>query len=106
MRVAVEHYALLGFTVMPYEDGMGWAWARYGAAELHLFAKDDHAPARTAAAADLTVADADALEREWSATGVTGTSDPYDTAYGREFVHVDPDNNLIRCVSPRTPASS
>jgi catechol 2,3-dioxygenase-like lactoylglutathione lyase family enzyme len=101
MRAALEHYERLGFEVMPYEDGAGWAWARYGTAELHLFVKRDHSPAMTAAAADLSVADVDVLEREWSATGVSGTSDPYDTAYGREFVHVDPDNNLIRCVAPR-----
>jgi len=30
---------------------------------------------------------------------VPGTSHLYDTAHGREFVHVDLDNNLIRVVS-------
>jgi hypothetical protein len=37
------------------------------------------------------------------ATGVSGTSDPYDTPYGREVVHVDPDNNLMRFVAPVPP---
>jgi len=99
LEAALAHYNQLGFAVLPFESGMDWAWVRYGTAELHLFRKDDHDPARTAAAADLAVDDADAVERCWSATGVPGTSDLYDTAYGREFVHVDLDNNLIRVVS-------
>jgi hypothetical protein len=82
---------------MRYEDGAEWGWARFGTAELHLYVKQDHDPARTAAAADLSVEDCGTLARRWSATGVPGTSDPYETAYGtREAVHVDLDNNLIR----------
>jgi hypothetical protein len=68
---------------------------------LHLFEKDDHDPATTAAAADLEVDDADEFERMLSATGVEGTSDPYDTSYGREVVHVDLDSNLLRFIAPR-----
>jgi uncharacterized glyoxalase superfamily protein PhnB len=101
MRAALAHYEQLGFEVMAWEEGAEWAWARFGAAELHLSLKRDHDPARTAAAADLAVDDCDALEARWSATGVPGTSDPYDTPYGnREAVHVDLDNNLIRFGSP------
>jgi hypothetical protein len=101
MAAAVTHYKRLGFEVMPGAEGAEWAWARFGTAELHLFLKKDHDPALTGAAADLSVEDCDALGREWSATGVPGTSDPYDTAYGmREAVHVDPDHNLIRFGSP------
>jgi predicted enzyme related to lactoylglutathione lyase len=103
IRAALAHYGQLGFEVMPYTAGMAWAWARLGAAELHLFVKDDHDPATTAAAADLAVADADEFERVLQATGVSGTSDPYDTPYGREVVHVDPDNNLMRFVAPVPP---
>jgi uncharacterized glyoxalase superfamily protein PhnB len=85
MRVTLAHYEQLGFAVMPYAEAT----------------ERDHDPARTAAAADLSVADCDALARQWSATGVPGTSDAYDTPYGmREAVHVDPDNNLIRFGSP------
>ena len=85
----------------PRHAHRSWASATFGNAELHLFLKEDHDPATTAAAADLKVGDADALERRWSATGVGGTSDPYDTDYGmREAVHVDLDNNLIRFGSP------
>lgn len=74
---------------------------RFGTAELHLYLKRDHDPARTAAAADHSVADCDAPARQWNATGAPGTSDPYDTPYGmREAVHVDPDNNLIRFGCP------
>jgi hypothetical protein len=101
VHAALAHYERLGFDVMPYTDGMGWAWVRLGAAELHLFKKDDHDPATTAAAADLEVDDADEIERMLSTTGVEGTSDPYDTSYGREVVHADLDNNLMRFIAPR-----
>jgi hypothetical protein len=101
MRAALEHYERLGFAVMRYEEGAHWAWARFGSAEIHLYLKQDHDPARTAAAADLAVEDCEALEAAWRATGAPGTSDPYDTPYGnREAVHVDLDNNLIRIGSP------
>jgi hypothetical protein len=101
VQAALAHYERLGFDVMPFEDAMEWAWVRFGAAELHLFLKSDHDPKTTAAAADLIVDDVDELERAWSATGVSGTSDPYDTPYKmREAVHVDIDKNLIRINSP------
>jgi hypothetical protein len=100
LQAALAHYAQLGFEVMPYADGMTWAWARLGPAELHLFVKDNHDPASTAAAADLQVADADEFGRLLRATAVAGTSDPYDTPYGRECVHIDLDNNLLRFVTP------
>jgi hypothetical protein len=100
MGAALAHYEQLGFEVLPYTQGMTWAWARLGAAELHLFVKDDHDPATTAAAADLRVEDADELERVLRESATSGTSDVYDTPYGREFVHVDLDNNLMRFVAP------
>jgi hypothetical protein len=101
LGAALVHYQALGFEVMAFEDGMAWAWARFNGAELHLFCKADHDPATTAAAADLVVDDVDDVERRWRATGVAGTSEPYDTAYDmREAVHIDLDNNLIRINSP------
>jgi len=101
VRAALAHYEWLGFDVMPFEDGIEWAWVRFGAAELHFFLKRDHDPNTTAAAADLKVDDVDELERAWSATGASGTSEPYDTPYWmREAVHIDTDNNLIRINSP------
>jgi len=97
MRAALNHYEQLGFEVITYTEGAKWGWIRFGTAEIHLFVKADHDPARTAAAADLLVEDCDALEQRWRATGVPGTSDPYDTRYAmREAVHVDLDHNLIR----------
>jgi hypothetical protein len=60
-------------------------------------------PATTAAAADIEVDDADEIERALRAlraTGADGTSDPYDTPYGREVVHIDPDSNLLRFIGP------
>jgi hypothetical protein len=100
MESALAHYERLGFQVMPYTRGMTWAWTRLDAAELHLFVKDDHDPATAAAAADLQIENIDEFHRALSETMVGGTSDPYDTPYGREFVHVDPDNNLMRFVDP------
>jgi len=100
MQAALAHYEQLGFEVTPYCDGLTWARARFGDAELHLSVKPDHDPATTAAAADLQVADTDELCRSFQQTAVAGTSDPYDTPYGREFVHVDPDHNLLRFVTP------
>jgi predicted enzyme related to lactoylglutathione lyase len=100
IRSALAHYEQLGFQVMPHAAGITWAWARLGAAELHLFVKADHDPARTAAAADIAVKDADTVAHALEATGVAGTSEPYDTDYGREVVHIDPDNNLIRFTAP------
>jgi hypothetical protein len=62
---------------------------RFGAAKLHLFLKRDHDPNTRAAAADLMVDDVDELERVWSATGASGTSDPCDTPFKmREAVHL------------------
>jgi hypothetical protein len=42
MRAALARYEQLGFEVMPYTEEVTWAWARLGAAELHLFVKDNH----------------------------------------------------------------
>jgi hypothetical protein len=102
MKTSLAHYIGLGFEAMEYEDGMDWVWVRFGIAELHLFLKRDHDPSTTtAAAADLVVADGDAIESAWSDTGIGGMSDVYDTPYGmREAVHIDPDNNLIRFGTP------
>jgi hypothetical protein len=62
MRAALAHYEQLGFEAMAWEEGAEWAWVRFGAAELHLYLKRDHDPARTAAAADLAVTTATPLK--------------------------------------------
>jgi hypothetical protein len=101
VRAALAHYEALGFEVMPFAEGIEWAWTRFNGAELHLFYKENHDPATTAAAADLIVDDVDEVQRRWVATGVGGTSNPYDTRYNlREAVHIDLDNNLVRINSP------
>lgn len=101
LQAALAHYQQLGFTVMDHEAGRTWGWARFENAEIHLYLKEDHDPARTAAAADLAVIDCDTLEQQWTATGIPGTSNPYNTPYGRrEAAHVDRDGNLIRFGSP------
>jgi hypothetical protein len=82
MKASIAHYIGLGFEAMECEDGMEWACIRFGIAELHLFLKGDHDPSTTAAAPDLVVADVGAFESAWSSTGISGTSDVYDTPYG------------------------
>lgn len=39
MQAALAHDEQLGFEVMAFVEGADWAWARLGAAELHLCTK-------------------------------------------------------------------
>jgi hypothetical protein len=52
----------------------------------------------------LQVENIDEFHRTLSETMVGGTSDPYDTPYGREFVHVDPTTTSCGS-SPRPPSA-
>jgi hypothetical protein len=65
-RAALEHYEDLSSIVMANQEVPKWAWIRLGKAEIHLYLKEDHDPAR-AAAADLMVLDCEALERQVAA---------------------------------------
>jgi len=49
------------FTVMDYAQRAASGWARFENAEIHLYVKEDHDPGRTAACADLTVVDCEAV---------------------------------------------
>ena len=101
LAAALAHYAALGFTTRPYEDGAEYGFADRDGTGLHLAADAGHDPAR-GAAAYLYVRDADALHAEWSAPGIGGHNHPVGpTPYGlREGSHADPDGNLIRFGSP------
>jgi hypothetical protein len=100
LAAALAHYAALGFTTRPYEDG-DYGFADRDGTGLHLAADAGHDPGR-GSAAYLYVRDADALYAEWSAPGIGGHTHPAGpTPYGlREGSHVDPDGNLIRFGSP------
>jgi catechol 2,3-dioxygenase-like lactoylglutathione lyase family enzyme len=66
-------------------------------AELHFFASPDLDPSASDHSCYLYVGDADAVHREWEATGTPGLDAPDDTPYGmREFALVDPSGNLVR----------
>ena len=69
---ASAHDGRLGFEVMPFEDGVSWAWVRFGTAGPRPLLEEDHGPRTTAAADDLSVDDVDDAERSRSATGTGG----------------------------------
>ena len=101
LAAALAHYAALGFTTQPYEDGAEYGFADRDGTGLHLAADAGHDPAR-GAVAYLYVRDADALHAEWTVPGIGGHTHPVaPTPYGlREGSHADPDGNLIRFGSP------
>jgi catechol 2,3-dioxygenase-like lactoylglutathione lyase family enzyme len=100
---AVEHYRALGFDVERYEGDAAYAFARWGAVQLHLCEVASIDPAASMVSVYLRVDDADALHSEWQVAGVHGRLvEPDDAPYGlREGAHVDPDGNLLRFGSPR-----
>jgi predicted enzyme related to lactoylglutathione lyase len=97
-RVA-EHYRLLGFVVRVHDGGYGTA-SRDGF-NLHFHELDQPVTAQGAGAVYFAVDDAEALHREWVASGVGETGDLFDPGFGvREAAHTDPDGNVIRFGSP------
>jgi hypothetical protein len=106
VRAALEHYRRLGFTADAYgapgaTDPI-YGFVQRGAIELHVTRTPSLDPAKNTSACYLYVDDAARLFGEWSSAGVSGRLvAPTDTEYGlREFVHVDPDGNLLRVGSP------
>ena len=98
VTAALAQYERLGFRTTVHDEGEhpGYGFAERDGVFLHL-ALDGSLDA-TRSAAYLFVEDADALDREWQATGVDGRFHaPTDTPYGlREGAYVDPDGNLLR----------
>jgi hypothetical protein len=96
LAAALDHYARLGFTTHAGSDTYGFA--QRDGVWLHLSVIPDLDPTRSVVSAYLYVEDADALHREWRASGAGGRfHDPIDTDYGlREGAHIDPDGNLLR----------
>jgi predicted enzyme related to lactoylglutathione lyase len=96
MDRTAEHYRHLGFAVRVHHDGYGTA-SRDGF-NLHFHRTDDVGPG---GAVYFAVDDADALHREWVASGVGETSDLFDPGFKVwEAAHTDPDGNIIRFGSP------
>ena len=106
---ALEHYRRLGFHVSAYDGPDGndyYGYARRNEVTLHLAKVPAPIDLGTSnVAVYLYVDDAESLYAEWSAAGVDGRLvAPRDTEYGlHEGAHVDPDGNLIRFGSARTP---
>jgi hypothetical protein len=106
VRRALEHYRQLGFTVDAYneEDGEDviYGFIERDGAKLHLSRFAELKIEENTSACYLYVEDAEALYAEWKAANVGGRlRAPEDTPYElREFVHWDPDGNLIRIGSP------
>jgi predicted enzyme related to lactoylglutathione lyase len=99
MARTADHYRQLGFSVRVHDASYGTA-SRDGF-NLHFHRSPDAASERAAGAVYFAVDDAEALHREWVASGVGDTSDLFDPGYQVwEAAHTDPDGNVIRFGSP------
>ena len=104
LDAAQAFYARLGFET-EFRDA-GWLILRRGPLELEIFPDPDLDPLASAASACVRVAEVDRLHAEWGAAGLPGQgvprmTAPQDQPFGwRMFVLVDPDGNLLRCLSP------
>ena len=104
LEAAQVFYGWLGFEVAFRDEG--WMILRRGPLELELFPHLGLEPATSWASACVRVADADRLHADWSAVGLPSRgiprmTAPQDEAFGwRMFALVDPDGNLLRCLSP------
>jgi catechol 2,3-dioxygenase-like lactoylglutathione lyase family enzyme len=94
---ALAFYATLGFDVRAYA-GAPYGYATRDGVVIHLGEAAENGP--RGASAYLFVTDADAVAREWRATGAE-VHGPVDTEWGKhEGAMVDPDGNVIRFGSP------
>src|ERR1700722_10736565 len=106
VAAALAHYRKLGFEAKAYGEmspsGPIYGFVSWGVVELHLALARELDPQKSPSACYVYVDDANALHDAWRAAGAGGRpTDPQDTPYGlREFVHVDPDGNLLRVGSP------
>jgi catechol 2,3-dioxygenase-like lactoylglutathione lyase family enzyme len=97
-------YAKLGFVPTFKDDG--WMILRRGPLEIEFFLYAQIDPRTTIASCCIRVADLDALHAEFAAAKLPGNgtprlTPPVDQPWGmREFALVDPDGNLLRCLSP------
>jgi hypothetical protein len=99
MARMAEHYRRLGFVVRVHDEGYGTA-SRDGF-NLHFHRGAEPMANGAAGAVYFAVDDAEALHREWVASGVGETSDLFDPGYKVwEAAHTDSDGNIIRFGSP------
>ena len=99
---ALEHYRRLGFDADPYGETSGdepiYGFLKRDGVEVHLALTRNLEPTKNTSAFYFYVVDAGALFEEWRKAGIEGRLDPpVDQPYGlREFIHLDPDGNLMR----------
>jgi hypothetical protein len=99
LGASLGDYQRLGFSVREYEGG-GYAFVTRDRVEIHLGTYPDGSPPIAKQSAYLWVDDADALAREWLATGADVRM-PEDTEWGqREGAIEDLDGNVLRFGSP------
>ena len=103
-------YARLGFRETFRDDG--WLIVERGPLQIEFFPWPDHDPRKNLASCCLRVVDLDLLHQAFGAAGlstrgVPRITAPVDQPWGlREFVVVDLDGNLLRCLSPLGPKES
>ena len=104
LEAAEVFYARLGFETAFRDEG--WMILRRGPLEVEFFPHPGLDPETSWASACVRVADAGRLHADWSAAGlpvrgIPRLTPPRDEAFGwRMFALVDPDGNLLRCLSP------
>jgi hypothetical protein len=99
---ALDHYRKLGFTADAYGEKSGdepiYGFVSAGSVEIHLTLFRELDPKTNTSACYLYVDNADVVFASWKSAGVEGRfEEPGEKPYGLlEFVHVDPDGNLLR----------
>jgi len=99
-------YARLGFRQTFRDEG--WLIMERGPLQIEFFPTANPNPRKTIASCCIRVADLDLLHEAFSGAGLSTSScdvpritAPVDQPWGmREFAVVDPDGNVLRCLSP------
>lgn len=101
-----QFYARLGFRETFRDEG--WLILERGPLQIEFFPSAERNPRKHVTSCCIRVADLDVLHEAFSSAGLSTSSGdvpritaPVDQPWGlREFAVVDPDGNLLRCLSP------
>src|SRR2546422_9892814 len=101
-----QYYARLGFRETFRDEG--WLIVERGPLQIEFFPSADHNPRKNLASCCIRVSDLNLLHEAFMGAGlptshrdVPRITSPVDQPWGlREFAVVDPDGNLLRCLSP------